>query len=231
MQETQVPASLFFRLTAYFAVLLGAAVLLATFSPDFLHSLPIAGIDAIEIAERGGDAETPSPPFDNGFSVSEQKLKVSQEQAGRLLAFLAISLILTIALTIPITWTYIATRQEAGFRKTFVRLLITLPICATTIVLLIQNSLALAFGLAALVAAVRFRVSLQDPIDGIYVFAAIGVGLAAGIGYMGIAAVMTVFFCFTNAFLWSIDYGRNAIDDARMAKDRAKLDRKADKQT
>lgn len=231
MHETQVPASLFFRLTAYFVMLIGAAVLLATFSPEFLHSLPIAGIDAIEIAERGDGVETLSPPFDEGLSgSSHRKIKVTQEQAGRILVFLAVSLALTIALLIPITWTYIATRQEAGFRKTFVRLLITLPICATTIVLLIQNSLALAFGLAALVAAVRFRVSLQDPIDGIYIFAAIGVGLAAGIGYMGIATVMTVFFCFTNAFLWSIDYGRNPIDDARMAKDRAKLDRKVDKQ-
>jgi len=48
---------------------------------------------------------------------------------------------------------------------------------------------------------------------------------------MGIAAVMTLFFCFANAFLWSIDYGRNPVDDARMAKDRAKLDRKTGKQT
>jgi hypothetical protein len=231
MQETQVPVNLFFRLTAYFVVLIGAAVLIATFSPEFLHSLPIAGIDAIEIAELGDDAETLSPPRDEGLSgTSQRKLKVTPEQAGRILVFLAVSLALTIALMIPITWTYIATRQEAGFRKTFVRLLITLPICATTIVLLIQDSLALAFGLAALVAAVRFRVSLQDPIDGIYVFAAIGVGLAAGIGYMGIAAVMTLFFCFANAFLSSIDYGRNALDEARMAKDRAKLDRKADTQ-
>ena len=78
---------------------------------------------------------------------------------------------------LPITWTYIATRREIGYRKNFVRALIVLPICAATIVLLIQNNLALAFG------------------------------LAAGIGYIGIAVVMAVFFCYSNAVLWHLEFG------------------------
>jgi hypothetical protein len=114
-------------------------------------------------------------------------------------------------------------RQEAGFRKTIVRLLLAMPICAATTVLLIQNSLPLAFGQAALVAALRFRVSLQDPIDGVDIFAAVCVGLSAGIGYMGIAAVMTFLLCLENALLWCIDHGRDALDDARMVNDRNKL--------
>ena len=96
---------------------------------------------------------------------------------------------------------------------------LTLPY---TVVLLIQDSLALAFGLAALVAAVRFRVALSEAIDGIYIFAAICVGLAAGIGYLGVAAIMALFFCMTNAVLWGMDYGKNPIDDARRKKKRAK---------
>jgi len=67
-----------------------------------------------------------------------------------------------------------------------------LPICATSIVMLIQNSLPLAFGLTVLVAAVRFRVRLNDALDGIHIFAAICVGLASGIGYLGVGSVMTM---------------------------------------
>jgi uncharacterized membrane protein YhiD involved in acid resistance len=88
---------------------------------------------------------------------------------------------------------------------------------------LIQDSLALAFGLAALVAAVRFRVALPETIDGIYIFAAICVGLAGGIGYMGVAIVMTLVFTLTSAILWQLDYGRNPIDDARQDAKAAKL--------
>ncbi len=99
-----------------------------------------------------------------------------------------------------------------------------LPICATTTVLLIQDSLALAFGLAALVAAVRFRVALDEAMDGIFIFAAICVGLAAGIGYLGVAFIMSIFFCFTNLFLWMFDYGRNPVDDMKRQKRRDKLE-------
>jgi len=125
---------------------------------------------------------------------------------------------------LPVTWTYAAIKREVGYRKSFARALIVLPIIAATTVLLIQNNLALAFGLAAMVAAVRFRVALQEAIDGIFIFASICVGLAAGIGHLGAAAAMALFFCLTNAVLWKIDYGRNPIDDLRAEKKKAKLE-------
>ena len=97
-------------------------------------------------------------------------------------------------------------------------------ICATSIVLLIQDSLALAFGLAALVAAVRFRVRLRDALDGIYVFAAICVGLSSGVGYLGVALVMTIFFCFASLILWGMNYGANPVEDVQQARKPAKLE-------
>ncbi len=125
---------------------------------------------------------------------------------------------------LPIAWTYSATKFTSGPRKGFVRALIVLPICASTVVLLIQDSLALAFGLAALVAAVRFRVALTEAIDGVYIFAAICVGLAAGIGYLGVAAIMALFFCMTNAVLWHMNYGSNPIDEVKRKKRRDKFE-------
>jgi len=125
---------------------------------------------------------------------------------------------------LPIAWTYSATKFSLGPRKGFVRALIVLPICASTVVLLIQNSLALAFGLAALVAAVRFRVALSEAIDGIYIFAAICVGLAAGIGYLGVATIMALFFCLTNAIMWHMNFGKNPIDETKRQTKRDKFD-------
>ena len=143
-----------------------------------------------------------------------------------MLIFLVSTLTVTLLVMLPITWTYSATNFDIGPSKSFVRALLILPICATTVVLLIQDSLALAFGLAALVAAVRFRVALNEAIDGIYIFAAICVGLAAGIGFLGVAAIMAAFFCLTNAVLWQIDYGSNPIDEARKLKKKAKLEQR-----
>lgn len=220
------PAALLVQLLIYFSVLIGAILTVAFFAPDALRVLPLGGTDSIEAAELEISDESRSLT-----SIAEPKRSriveyVTPAKAGFILLFLAISLALAMLVMLPITWTYKATQQQDGFRKTFVRALIVLPVCATTIVLLIQDSLALAFGLAALVAAVRFRVSLKDPLDGIYIFAAICVGLAAGIGYIGIATVMAAVFCFANAFLWQIDYGQNPLDDARTEKDRAKISKR-----
>ena len=160
-----------------------------------------------------------------GGSDIRGREKVTAEMIRNVIIFLSTNLASTILVMLPITWTYSATRFNYGPSKSFVRALLVLPICASTVVLLIQDSLALAFGLAALVAAVRFRVALSDAIDGIYIFAAICVGLASGIGYLGVATIMALFFCMTNAVLWQLDYGQNPIDDARQEAKKAKLER------
>ena len=208
IQEAISAQRLMLRLGVYFLLLFGGILTLGLSKPEWLSVLPLGGTDAIEIA---------------GLGLIENSL-VSASQIGLIALLLAFSLGGTILVMLPITWTYIATKREIGYQKSFSRALIVLPICAATIVLLIQDNLALAFGLAAMVAAIRFRVVLAEAIDGIYIFAAICVGLSAGIGYLGIGAIMAAFFCFTNAILWNMDYGKNPLDDARSAKRQAKLD-------
>lgn len=219
MDKAVSPRQLYARLALYFAVLFSAIVVLMVVDSPALRWLLPGGTDVPEMAEIEVSREVTGSALGKAIVSAVPVAPMTGEQRQLVIVCLAISLALTAAIMMPITWTYKATRREAGFRKTFVRALLVLPVCATTIVLLIQDSLALAFGLAALVAAVGFRVALQNPIDGIYIFAAICVALAAGIGYLGIAMVMATFFCFANALLWHLDYGRNPLDDARAAKD------------
>lgn len=219
------PAHLATRLTIYFVVLFGATVLTVTSWPEVLRYLPLGGHHALESSFSVDDLTEPSNSTieaEGGFEVISTLQKEARDVTSAVW-FLSLHLSGTILLMIPISWVYMATRSDVGYQKNFARALIILPICATTIVMLIQDSLALAFGLAALVAAVRFRVSLDEAIDGVFVFAAICVGLAAGIGYLGIAAVMTVFFCFSVLILWRIAYGENPLDQARQEKKLAKL--------
>jgi hypothetical protein len=214
---------LMLKLAVYFTLMFGGLVLVSAVKPELMSFMPFGGTDAIEIASFDFGNETLTGVFSLQEALTEvPTLTVSA--IGRVALFLSLTLCGTILVMLPITWTYIATKREMGYRKNFARALIVLPICATTIVLLIQNNLALAFGLAAMVAAVRFRVALQEAIDGIYIFSAICVGLAAGIGYLGIAMVMALFFCFVNAVLWHFEFGQNPIDDARAAKKNAARD-------
>lgn len=224
--EAVTAGRLFVTLTAYFVLLFGALFAVGMTKPKALSLMPLGGTDAFEVLglERTEqtwiDRLTPSEGPGNGQTPTPGQIVL-------LALFLASSIGGTILVMLPVTWTYSAIKREVGYRKSFARALLVLPICATTIVMLIQNNLALAFGLAAMVAAVRFRVALQEAIDGIFVFASICVGLAAGIGHLGIAAVMAVFFCFANAALWKLEFGRNPIDDARLAKKNADLNNQA----
>jgi hypothetical protein len=216
---TSSPGRLALRLAIYFFILFAAAIAVSQFWPDVFQYLPFGGRHALSGSTGSAtgnllEAVTRSPP-----PVPDT---ISLESIERMILLVAGHLTGTILLMVPITWTYAAINFDAGFRKNFVRALIILPICATTIVLLIQDSLALAFGLAALVAAVRFRVSLEDAIDGIFIFSAVCVGLAAGIGYLGAAMVMSLFFCFANVVMWVLGYGQNPVDEARVARKLAK---------
>lgn len=218
------PARLASQLAIYFAVLLGLIIMTMEFRPEAIQYLPMGGTDALG-GMNTDDMKTILPPG-KGERGSVGTVLASNKSAAERVSYVSLFLIGhlggTVLIMLPITWTYKAIKYRNGFNKNFVRSLIILPICATTTVLLIQDSLALAFGLAALVAAVRFRVTLDEAMDGIFIFAAVCVGLAAGIGYLGVALIMGIFFCFANLILWSIDYGRNPIDDARHERKRAK---------
>jgi len=222
---TQEPVSanrLLVALCAYFAVLLGVVLSAGVAYPDLVPLLPVGGNDVLEIADSGSADEPLFDGLDSAKTVAEAPL--AADEIGLIALFLGFSLGGTVLVMLPVAWTYAAIKREIGYRKSFVRALIVLPIIAATTVLLIQDNLALAFGLAAMVAAVRFRVALQEAIDGIFIFAAICVGLAAGIGHLGVATVMALFFCVANALLWKIDFGKNPIDDLRLARKQAKLE-------
>ena len=54
-------------------------------------------------------------------------------------------------LMLPVTWVYILTRQKKGYRQSVVQTLVILPIVVAGVVLLVKNSLALAFSLGGIV--------------------------------------------------------------------------------
>jgi hypothetical protein len=111
-------------------------------------------------------------------------------------------------LMLPVSWVYILTRQKKGFRQSVVQTLIILPIVVAGVVLLVKNSVALAFSLGGIVAAVSFRNTLRDTKDAVYIFLAIAVGLASGVEVMSAAAVMSIIFNIVILTFWYTDFGR-----------------------
>ena len=107
----------------------------------------------------------------------------------------------------PIAWLYTLARQKRGYRQSVVQTLILLPPVVAGVVVLVKHSIALAFALAGIVAAVRFRNTLEDSKDAVYIFLATALGLAAGVD-LGAALVLSIGFNVVALALWYSDFGR-----------------------
>ncbi|HEX3533361.1 MAG TPA: DUF4956 domain-containing protein [Gemmatimonadaceae bacterium] len=124
----------------------------------------------------------------------------------------ALILIGTLVLMLPVTWVYMSARPSGGqHNQNVVQTLIILPIVVAGIVFMVQNSLALAFSLAGVVGAVRFRTTLRDSRDLVYIFLSIVVGFAAGVQSLAVGAVVSIIFNFVLVVTWRYDYGRNML--------------------
>jgi hypothetical protein len=79
-------------------------------------------------------------------------------------------------------------------------------------VLIVRNSLALAFSLTGIVAGVQFRNRLKEARDAVFIFLSILVGLAAGVQAMTIAFIVSIVFNFVVLLIWRYDFGRNVLE-------------------
>lgn len=158
------------------------------------------------------------PPAGPNLLSSAQPLPVPVEQVGNdriwgymlhaLLCFLC-----AIVVAIPVARAFgVSTSRKKGPDPEVIKTIILLPVAITGLVLMVQHSLALAFSLAGLVAGagVRFRSNVRDVSDTLFFLIAIAIGLASGVGSLGLAILMSLVFCYTSLVLkWLKIDGQN----------------------
>jgi hypothetical protein len=99
-------------------------------------------------------------------------------------------------------------------------MLVIMPVVVAGIVVLVKYSVALAFGLGGIAAAVRFRNTLDDSKDAVFVILVIGLGISAGVD-VPVALVISFLFNAVTAALWVTDFGRTPVAlDGRLAERR-----------
>lgn len=183
---TGLRSSLFLRITIYYAVGFIALVLITRFAPQWLHYLPFGGLSNLERNTSGGFVDSLLEVVESTrpLDLFDDTVKLFTTMLGAILVML------------PLRWVYMGVGLRQSYNHAVASSLIILPIIVTGIVLIVQYSLALAFSLAGIVAGVRYRTTLKDTSDALFVFAAIGVGLAAGSNALSVALVMSLFFSY-----------------------------------
>ena len=182
-------------ITIYYALCFGVMWLLLIKIPAIQDFFPIGGLG--DLAARDVEA------FEPIYSTVEET--VFAPSSPLRLAFASIGAAILI---IPVSWIYFITSRTKEVDQSFVQTIIIMPIVVTGISTIVMNSIPLAFSLAGIVAAVRFRFTLSQPSHAMYIFAAISIGLAAGIGALGVALVISAAFVYATLIIWKLEYGK-----------------------
>jgi hypothetical protein len=191
-----VRSSPYLRLAAYY-VLLGLAVwLLIRLAP----AIP-------QLLDRFREISVVGAVSSRGRFVEDAAGVAATLSQGQWALVTLLSMLTALLLVLPVSWVYMLTKQRSGYDQSVVQTVIILPMTVAATVILVQNSLALAFTLAAIVAAVRFRNTLKDTKDAVYIFLALAVGVAAGVFSPTVAAVMSVMFNIVVLALWELNVG------------------------
>lgn len=186
------------RTVAFYVVLLGAITGLWPYIPDHARQLLLNPVGS-------------TPPATGGLGRSVAVEVIAEGAVGPYAQIFSVAIAMCVAalLTLPIAWLYILTRHKKGFRQSVVHTLIILPVVVGGVVVLVKNSLVLAFSLTGIVAAVRFRNTLEDSKDAVYIFVATGIGLAAGVA-PAVALTISLIYNAIILALWYTDFGHSA---------------------
>jgi hypothetical protein len=184
------------QITAYYLIIALVIFVALKIWPGLRGYLPIGGVEQLI-----------SQPAKNPLQASEAVRAAHVANFGQSVFWLVVAIIAAIVVSLPVSWVYMAVRGGEEYDQSLVNTIIVLPMVVTGIVIIVQNSLALAFSLAGIAGAVRFRNSLKSSGDALFILLAVGTGLAAGIGAIELAAVISIAFNYCFAMLWITEYG------------------------
>src|SRR5438045_1490889 len=184
------------QLTAYYVIIGLVIVVAVKLWPDLRGYLPIGGVEQLI-----------TQPSKSALAGTDTIRAEHVGNMGQSLFWLVVAIIGALLAALPVSWTYMAVRSGDEYDQSLVNTIIVLPMVVTAIVIIVQNSLALAFSLAGIAGAVRFGTSLKSSGDALFILLAVGTGLAAGIGAIELAAVISIGFNYCFAVLWITEYG------------------------
>lgn len=173
------------RILAYYALLLGGTLIAWQRWPALM---PHFGTVAEAIKGKHGTVMAANP----GHTTAAWTVALAMTSAA--------------LLSLPVAWVYRLTRAKKGYQQAVMQTLVLLPTVVAGVVVMVKDSLPLAFGLAGIVAAVRFRTTLDDSKDAMYVFLATGIGLATAVD-LPVAVVLSVVFNTLILIFWFTDFG------------------------
>lgn len=103
-----------------------------------------------------------------------------------------LSLTMSLAMGIGIFITYKKTFQGVLYQKTFNASLVVIAVILTFVIMVIRGNIILSLGMIGALSITRFRTPIKDPMDLVFIFWAIAVGIANGVGLFHLSAIASL---------------------------------------
>lgn len=119
--------------------------------------------------------------FVNGYATSELSPST-----------MLICVLLTAAIAVYICFVYKCVNKNSFYNVEFHLSLFALAIITSAIILTIQSNIVVSLGMVGALSIVRFRTAIKNPMDLIFLFWSISVGIICGAGFAMIAAISSL---------------------------------------
>ncbi len=201
---------LLMKLLLYYALLAAIVLVVLWIYPPLQDSLPIGRVQAL-LAQTGDLSVIAAglPPELHQPASAVARVPGVPAFVGSLI-WLGAAIIGALLASLPVSWVYMAIRNPRDYDQSLVDTIVLLPMVVTSIVVIVQHSLALAFSLAGIAGAARYRNTMKSSGDLLFILLSIGIGLSAGIGAVELAILSSAAFNFAFLLLWVTNYGERS---------------------
>lgn len=124
-----------------------------------------------------------------------------------------LNLILTFVLVMLIAYVYRKTHKGLSYSQNFVSTIVLMSIITTIAMMVIGNSLAIAFGLLGAFSIIRFRTAVKETKDTGFIFFSLVEGMAVGTGNYLIAVISTLVLIAIILLLHKFNFGSMHYND------------------
>lgn len=103
-----------------------------------------------------------------------------------------ITLGITVVLALYIFFIYRLVTRKTFYSKTFNLSLIAMAIITAGIILAVQSNIVISLGMVGALSIVRFRTAIKDPLDLVFLYWSISIGIICGAGLAVIAVILSL---------------------------------------
>ncbi len=101
----------------------------------------------------------------------------------------AVRIAMAVAVGVVLALVYRSTHKGLSYSQTFTQTIVFVAVIVAIVMMTVRNSIATAFTLVGALSIIRFRTVVKDTRDAAFIFAALALGMAAGLGFWELAAL------------------------------------------